>query len=354
MSQPPVEVVPTGPRMVVAGAVVSTRRILEGLLRHGCNVVGVLGLEAAAAPRTSAYRRLDDLAREAGVPYADFHNINDPQSVEILRQWEPDLLFVVGLSQLVHNEALGLPRLGCVGFHPTWLPEGRGRAPVAWLTMEARSGAATFFLIDQGMDTGAILAQEPFYVAPTDYADDVVAKQMAAIDRALDRWIPRLLAGHWDPLAQDDAQASYYGRRAPEDGLIEWSRPAERIHALIRAASRPHPGAYTYLKGHKLIVWRAEPEPALPWSGVAGRVLLTDAEKGALVQTGDGLLWLTEVEDADADGPTRPTSAGLLQVGARLGYASQDEIQRLRRRVIELQATLARLEESVGRLMDSK
>jgi len=354
MSQQPVEVVPTCPRMVVAGAVVSTRRILEGLLRHECNVVGVLGLEAAAAPRTSAYRRLDDLAREAGVPYADFHNVNDPESVEIVRGWKPDLLFAVGLSQLVHNELLGLPRLGCVGFHPTWLPEGRGRAPVAWLTMEARSGAASFFLIDQGMDTGPILAQEPYHVAPSDYAGDVVAKQMAAIDRALDRWLPQLLAGHWNPIAQDDAQATYYGRRAPRDGLIEWSWPAKRIHALIRAASRPHPGAYTYLKGHKLIVWRAEPERSLPWSGVPGRVLLTDAEKGALVQTGDGLLWLAEVEDANAEGPAPPTAAGLLQVGTRLGYASQDEIQRLRRQVTQLQARVARLEESLGRLTNIK
>jgi len=348
MSQPPVEAVPTCPRMVVAGAVVSTRRIVQRLLRHGCSVVGVLGLESAAAPRTSAYCRLDDLAREAGVPYADFHNVNDPESVDIVRRWKPDLLFAVGLSQLLGDELLGLPRLGCVGFHPTWLPEGRGRAPVAWLTMEARSGAASFFLMDQGMDTGPILVQEPYYVGPSDYAGDVVARQMAAIDRALDRWLPQLLSGHWDPVAQDDAQATYYGRRAPEDGLIDWSWPAERIHALIRAASRPHPGAYTYLKGHKLIVWRAEPEHALPWSGVAGRVLLTDAERGALVQTGDGLLWLAEVEDVDADGPAPSAGAGLLRVGTRLGYAPQDEIQRLRRQVTQLQARLARIEESWG------
>ena len=198
------------------------------------------------------------------------------------------------------------------------------------------------------MDTGPILVQEPYYVGPSDYAGDVVARQMAAIDRALDRWLPQLLSGHWDPVAQDDAQATYYGRRAPEDGLIDWSWPAERIHALIRAASRPHPGAYTYLKGHKLIVWRAEPEHALPWSGVAGRVLLTDAERGALVQTGDGLLWLAEVEDVDADGPAPSAGAGLLRVGTRLGYAPQDEIQRLRRQVTQLQARLARIEESWG------
>jgi methionyl-tRNA formyltransferase len=350
MSRAPEEVVvPTRPRLVVAGAVVSTRRILECLLRHEANVVGVLGLEAAAAPRTSGYRRLDDLADAAGIPYADFRNVNDPESVALLRRWEPDLLFAVGLSQLVRREVLDLPRLGCVGFHPTWLPEGRGRAPLAWLTWEARPGAATFFLIDEGMDSGPIFAQEPFHVAPSDYAEDVEAKQLAAIDRALDRWIPRLITGHWDPVPQDDRQATYYGRRAPEDGLIDWSWPAERIHALVRAASRPHPGAYTHLKARKLIVWRAEPERALRWSGVAGRVLLTDAQKGALVATGDGLLWLAEVEDADAATANPQGTAGLLKVGVRLGYAPQDEIHRLRRQVIELQARLEQLEHSMGR-----
>ena len=96
--------------------------------------MGVLGLDGQFAARTSDYQRLEDIARKAGVTYHDFRNINAPEIVETVRRWEPDLLFVVGLSQIVRKELLQVPKVGCVGFHPTWLPEGRGRAPVAWLT----------------------------------------------------------------------------------------------------------------------------------------------------------------------------------------------------------------------------
>jgi len=293
---------PPSPRIIVAGAVCSTRRIFQGLLRNRANVVGVLGLSRKASARVSGYARLDDLAAEAGIPYQDFTRINDEEVVQTAHGWRPDLLFIVGLSQIVRQEVLAIPQVGCVGFHPTWLPEGRGRAPVAWLTLESRPGAASFFLMDEGVDSGPLLVQEPFFVSPGDYAEDVTAKLLDAVDRALDRWVPRLLAGQWNPQPQADHRATLYGRRAPEDGLIDWSQPAEMIYGLIRAASRPHPGAYTYASGRRLIVWRAEPEKAWAFRGVPGRILHAEDGRGPLVQTGEGLLWLTEVEDESTRG----------------------------------------------------
>jgi methionyl-tRNA formyltransferase len=342
---------PPSPRIALAGAVSSTRRTLEQLLAGGANLVGVLGLSEELAPRTSDYQRLNDLAAVAGVPYHDFANINAPEVTSLVRQWEPDLLFVVGLSQIVGADLLQVPRVGCVGFHPTWLPEGRGRAPVAWLTLESRPGAATFFLMDEGVDSGPILAQvlaqEPFFVGPRDNARDVVARMLEAIDRALGRWLPALRAGHWDPVPQDHRQATMYGRRAPDDGLIQWSKPAKQIDALVRAASAPHPGAYTYCAGNKLIVWRVEPETATPWRGVPGRVLTVEDGKGPLVQTGDGLLWLSEIEEV-ASGDGRPAILPL-KPGIRLGYAPEDDIHRLRRRVRELERAVQRVSQMIAK-----
>src|SRR5262245_26222852 len=120
---------PSRVRIALAGSVNSSRRILQALLKHHANVVGVLGLSPDASTNVSGYCRYDDLAHSRGIPYIDFRNINHHEVVEAARSWEPDLLFVVGLSQLVKPELLSVPRLGCVGFHPTWLPEGRGRAP---------------------------------------------------------------------------------------------------------------------------------------------------------------------------------------------------------------------------------
>jgi methionyl-tRNA formyltransferase len=308
------------------------------------NVRGVLGLAASHSVGVSGYCRLDDVAASSDIPYWDFTNINDANVLRVVQSLSPDLLFVVGLSQLVKSDLLAVPVIGCIGFHPTWLPEGRGRAALAWLTLNSRSGAATFFLMKDGADDGPILAQQPFSVTNEDYASDVLRKIEAAIDVALDQWLPALKTGKWEPIAQDDSLTTYNGVRKPEDGLIDWYSSAEDIHALIRATSRPHPGAYTYLHNGKLIVWRAKLETRLRIQGVIGRVLLVDQSKGALVQTGHGLLWLTETELAGA----AECSRFPLRVGVRLGYSPEDEIFVLKSRVDRLEEQVARLLASLG------
>ncbi len=323
----------SGLRIVLAGSVGSSRLTLLALLSHRANVVGVLELQPDDSTAVSGYARLHDVAIEAGVPCVGFQKLNEPEVVAQVREWQPDLLFVVGLSQLVKAELLSVPTLACIGFHPTCLPRGRGRAPVAWLVLDATPGAVTFFVMDEGADSGPILVQEPFDVRPTDDAEQVTASLEQAIVRALDRWLPSLLSGEWNPQPQDDTAATYHGKRAPEDGWIDWNKSAREIDALIRAASRPHPGAFTFLKDRKLLVWRAELDTMTPFRGVIGRVLLTDPQRGVLVQTGDGLLWLSEVAVADGDISQPPK----LAVGQRLGYVVEDEINQLKARIAELE-----------------
>lgn len=323
----------SGLRIVLAGSVGSSRLTLQALLRHRANVVGVLELQPDDPSTISGFARLHDVAIEAGVPCVGFQKLNEPEIVSQVHEWRPDLLFAVGLSQLVKAELLAVPKLACIGFHPTQLPRGRGRAPVAWLVLDAIPGAATFFVMDEGADSGPILVQEPFDVRSADDAEQVTASLEQAIVRALDRWLPKLLAGEWNPQPQDDTAATYHGKRAPEDGWIDWNKSAREIDALIRAAGRPHPGAFTFLKDRKLLVWRSQLDTTTPFRGVIGRVLLTDPKCGALVQTGDGLLWLSEVAWSDGDISKPPK----LAVGQRLGYVVEDEINQLKARIAELE-----------------
>jgi len=124
--------IPENPRIVLAGAVSSTRCILKSLTRNQMNVVGVFGLAEEASAGVSGYTRLDDLAIRNKIPYHDFRNLNHTETIQKIQQCQPDLLFAVGISQLLHPELLAVPTVGCVGFHPTRLPVGRGRAPIAW------------------------------------------------------------------------------------------------------------------------------------------------------------------------------------------------------------------------------
>jgi methionyl-tRNA formyltransferase len=324
-------------RIVIAGAVGSTRQTLEALIKFNAPVVGVLQMRGEKSHTVTGFEPLEQVAAAAGIPCVSFANINDPEIVDQVREWNPDLMFVVGLSQLVRDDMLAIPKMGCVGFHPTFLPVGRGRAPLAWLTLDSGPGAASFFLIDDGVDSGPIFVQEPFEITPQDYAGDVAQKLETAIDVALERWVPNLLAGEWNPLPQDELLATYHGKRGPDDGLIDWHQSAIDIHALIRAAGDPHPGAYTWHQGNRLLVWRAELEEQLPWRGAIGRVLLLDSERGALIQTGEGLLWLGLVQ-ADSAAPVN--AQDLLRVGQKLGFVVQDEIANLRDRVAALEARL--------------
>ena len=322
------------PRCVLAGSVSFSRVTLERLLHHGAVVGGVLGLSASKSANVSDYARLDDLALARGVPYRDFESVNAPEIIDAVRAWHPDLLFVVGLSQLVKSELLAVPAMGCVGFHPTRLPRGRGRAPVAWLVHDAACGAASFFLMDEGTDSGPLFVQEPFAIDETTTSEQAISIVREAMGRALDRWLPRLLAGEWNPEPQDEAAATYSGRRGPEDGLIEWSHDAVAIDRLVRSAGRPYPGAYTYVGDAKVVIWRTSIERSLAFRGVVGRILKIAGDRSLLVQTGDGLLWIHELEILSAEPHPR------MAVGTRLGYAAQDEVFELRRRVAQLEEAL--------------
>ncbi|HSP16216.1 MAG TPA: formyltransferase family protein [Thermoanaerobaculia bacterium] len=321
------------PRIVLAGSVSFSRVTLETLIRLGATICGTLGLDPAAARQVSDYARLDDVAAAAGIPYVGFTKINAPEIVAQLRAWSPDALFVVGLSQLVQDEILSIPHVGAIGFHPTPLPRGRGRAPVAWLTWDGDSGAATFFVLERQADSGAIFVQEPFAVRRDAYAGEVIEAVRAAIIRGIERWGPRLLAGEWNPIPQDEQRATFWGKRAPEDGLIDWSRPASEIARLVRTASRPYPGAYTFARDHRVRIWRASTVD-LPFRGVVGRVLNAWPDGSLLVQTGDGLLRVEELEIVDGE------LSGHAWVGQKLGYDQDEEIFRLRERVRLLEKRL--------------
>jgi hypothetical protein len=110
----------------------------------------------------------------------------------------------------------------------------------------------------------------------------------------------------------------------------------------VRAASRPHPGAYTYVGSHRLVIWRAEREERFPIRGVVGRIVHEETAGGLLVQTGAGLVRLTEYEIEPSPLPRK--SQPVLRTGVKLGYTVDDELFRLRSRVSELEQRLARVE----------
>lgn len=312
-------------RIVLAGSVTSSFATLKKLVEHNMNVVGVLGYEPNDHSLVSGYANMSDYCLHNNIPYTPFKKINSPATKQILTEWQPDIFFVVGLSQLVPEDMLTIARLGNIGFHPTTLPRGRGRAPVAWLILEESEGAANFFLMGEGADDGPIFMQKRFAVDQNDTAATIGEKIIMAINGALDEWLPQLKAGRWEPVPQDDSAATYYGKRGPEDGWINWTQPARDIDKLIRASTRPHPGAYTFINDRKISVFQSRIETGKKIKGVVGSVLLKN-NREYLIQTGNGLLWIFDMLDENGNEVE-------LKVGQRLGLYSELEIYKLKNEI---------------------
>ncbi|MDN3691681.1 formyltransferase family protein [Chryseobacterium tructae] len=310
-------------KILVIGAVNSTARIIHKLVEHNLDVVGVLGHEPKNKEKVSGWADLSSLSSKFNINYKGFTKINDEENLAWASELAPDIIFAVGFSQLLSEKWFAISKLGCIGFHPTVLPFGRGRAPMAWITLEQTSGSASFFLMGKGADDGPIFAQSVFKVEENDDAQSVEAKILNHIDIALDQWLPELKEELWNPIPQSEYLASYYGVRKEEDGLINWNDNADYINRLIKAASSPHPGAYTYCKDEKITIWTSRREKEIQFKGVIGRVLLKDENGKLLIQTGNGLLWIEDYTFEEGIDIT-------INVGDKLGYNIEDEIYKIK------------------------
>lgn len=313
------------PRIVLAGSVNSSRKTLEKLLEYEMNLVGVLGLEPSSAKRVSGYVDLGKYTTERGVKFQYFQNINSDDVTCFVKSCRPDVMFVVGLSQLVREPLLSLPTSGCIGFHPTKLPKGRGRGAVAWLVLGKAPGAATFFLMGEGMDDGPILVQVEFDVDENDYAQDIIDKILARIDNCLDKLLPEMKTGSVSSVPQDHDKATFLGKRNPEDGWIKWENSAKEIVKLVKAVSWPLPGAFSFINEKKITIERASVATNMNYTGVTGRILKRDDDKGLLIQCGKGLIWLHQI---------REISVNDLKIGQKFGssleYWLNTEISKLK------------------------
>jgi methionyl-tRNA formyltransferase len=300
------------------GSVKSSETVLLQLIKYQFNVVGVLGFNPANKENVSGWTDLSKTANKERIPYSDYQKINDRKHLDWMNEKRPDVIFAVGFSQLLSKEWLELPQLGCIGFHPTCLPKGRGRAPLAWLVLEEKKGAASFFLMGEGADDGPVFIQEAFVIEQEDDASSVGVKIDKAIKIALNKWLPRLKACEWNPVPQEEMLASWYGKRTPSDGVINWNQSAYSIDRLIKSAAKPHPGAFTFWKEKKMIIWQSKIEEKISIKGVIGRVLISK-DQSYLIQCGEGLLWISSIEDDIT-----------LNVGDKLGYNVEYEIYKIK------------------------
>ncbi len=189
-------------------------------------------------------------------------DINHPLWVERIRQLQPDILFSFYYRSMVGPEILEIPAKGCLNLHGSLLPKYRGRCPANWVLVngEKETGVSLHYMTPQP-DYGDIVAQKAFTISDNDTAISLHHKLNSAAAELLrqDNTLAALLADTVKRMPQDHSLASYFGGRKAADGEIDWNRTAEEVHNLVRAVTRPYPGAFSYLGNRKALFWAVSP-----------------------------------------------------------------------------------------------
>ncbi len=313
------------PRAVVCGYGEMAALGLECLFEAGF-AVPLFITHADDPGETIWWRSPAALARQRGVEVTTAA-LADPAVTARVAAAEPDFLFSFYYRSMIAAGVLAIPRRGALNLHGSLLPRFRGRAPINWVLVQGETTTGvTLHYMDEKPDHGDIVDQEAVPIDFEDTARSLFDKAAAAARVLLRRALPRLAAGTAARRPQAHEQASYFGRRTPADGRIDWSWPALRIHNLVRAVSRPYPGAFTEVAGRRLLVWSARPAVASsldastrPPAAAPGTVLGPGAG-GLLVACGAEslLVRLAQFENGPdlADGPALALA---LPAGTRLG-----------------------------------
>src|SRR6266513_2796269 len=279
-------------RLVWVSFDVMGRDCLVAAAEAGAEVAAVVPLPGPIDPSRSGQCSFDEIAADLGAKLIETADVNSPATVEAVREVDPDLIFIVGWSQLVMDEFIGLGRHGVFGMHPTLLPRHRGRAAIPWAILSglAKTGVTLFEIVDGTADSGPIVGQVEVPLARDETATTLYDKVTAAHVELVRACVPQLLDGTATRVEQDTRRASAWPKRTPADGIIDWETRAPYLYDWVRAQARPYPGAFTWLGDEKVVVWRAR---AVDGSGPAGTIL-EERREGPVVACGEGALLLEE------------------------------------------------------------
>lgn len=285
---------------ILIGSVHSSKLILNEMMKCKFDLRMVFALDEKYSSNVSGYVPLANLAKYYDIPHITFKNINDSINIKKIESINPDYIFVVGLSQLVGKEIIKLSKKGTIGYHPTDLPKYRGRAALPWqILLEVKESKCSLFFIDEGMDSGPIIAQENYTIKKDDYVSDVMDSTRQAFRNLLRKTLPKLKKDDIHPVVQNEKDATYLLKRTPEDGRINWEHTINDIHKLVRATSKPFPGAFTYYKGkNKMIIWKALKIKNNKYIGIPGQIAQINESYMDIVCI-DGILRIFEYDNVD-------------------------------------------------------
>lgn len=308
-------------RVVFLGAVEEAVPALHTVLSSAATqVVGLVTYDDHLAARTSGSADLTPLAERYGVPVLRTGDANAAPVLEWIRDLRPDLLVCVGWTRLLGPAMLAIPRHGAVGFHASLLPRNRGRAAVSWALLRGESVTGnTMMMLAPGVGTGDIVDQREIPITYEDTSGTLCGKVAEAGADMLRQHLHALVRGAAPRRPQVvNSFERMLPKRTAAMGITSFDRTSTEVYNWVRALTRPYPGAFAYLRGERLVIWRAAEVPHRGTTPMPPGAVLGVDEDGVLVTTRTGAVRLLEVQAED--GPAEPAPAWFTRKGLQPGY----------------------------------
>ena len=298
---------------------------IRALLKNGFDIAAVFTHKDN--PRENIwFDSVAELAAQNNIGVYAPEDINHPLWVQKIRELSPEIIFSFYYRNLVQSPILDIPPHGCLNLHGSLLPRYRGRVPINWVLLngEKETGVTLHYMTTRP-DDGDMVSRKSMEIAEDDTAVSLHKKAAVAAGEMLNEILPALRAGKAPRVPQDHSKASYYGGRTPADGEIDWTGPASNIRNLVRAVTRPFPGAFSYMGDRKCLFWTvgevSREKGAKPGTVLSVDPLVIACETGgihvdAAQQTGDVFMGGTQLA----------SHMGLVE-GMRFGKRASDRIR---------------------------
>ena len=243
---------------------------------------------------------IKDFAQKHDIPLF----VGNPRNSRITRfieDKEIDVLASVNYLFLIEQDLIQLPSVIAFNIHGSLLPKYRGRTPHVWAIINSEKEVGiTAHLIDENCDAGDILCQIHIPIEEKDTGASLLEKYTQRYPELLDRVFEQIEGESLDTIPQDESKATYFGKRGPSDGKIDWNWQRERVYNWIRAQAPPYPGAFSFYKGRKIIFESSQfSEDGFNYEQPNGTILKTDP---LTVKTPNGALELTLANTEEAGG----------------------------------------------------
>lgn len=278
---------------VFIGSVDFSRSLLETILR--IEKITISGIVSKSSTKyNSDFESLIPIAKSSNIPFLDYKN-ND-ELCDWLSNLNVDLIFCFGWSHLLPEEVLEIPQYGVWGYHPAKIPHNRGRHPIIWaLTLGLSETASTFFKIDKNTDSGDIISQEIVRIDYQDTAMDLYEKLKNLANKQLQDSLMQLLNEDIKYTPQDNKIANHWRKRIKKDGEIDWRMSSLSIYNLVRALTKPYPGATFSFGDLEVIVWKVEEIESGKQNDEPGKVI-GFVQNDPIVKCGDQSIRLIDYE----------------------------------------------------------